>query len=285
MRKAVVTLFIILAFWFMIPLPWGILHIGMIYPAVLFFVAAWAVAKPDKIKKAFSGRFRRVVRALLVLIIIGVLAVAVPIGFMVGAACKAPAEDATVIVLGCQVRGSEPSRMLTDRCNAALEYLNAHPDAKCVASGGKGSGEDISEAQAIFNYLVSHGIGEDRIFIEDRSTSTAENLAFSAEVIRKNTGVRYARTTVASGDFARQEDLCEFKPSVHHYPNWEKVFAMGEQFLSLPAEADALFYVWGHGYELDIAKDWDRFEEFLQMMANKKDIHYLTNKDALLRKE
>lgn len=186
MRKAVVTLFIILAFWFMIPLPWGILHIGMIYPAVLFLVAAWAAAKPDRIKKAFSGRFRRVVRALLVLIIIGVLAVAVPIGFMVGAACKTPAEDATVIVLGCQVRGSEPSRMLTDRCNAALEYLNAHPDAKCVASGGKGSGEDISEAQAIFNYLVSHGISEDRIFIEDRSTSTAENLAFSAEVIRKN---------------------------------------------------------------------------------------------------
>ena len=106
-----------------------------------------------------------------------------------------------------------------------------------------------------------------------------------AEVIRKNTGVRYARTTLASGDFARQEDLFEFKPTVHHYPDWDKVFALGEQFLALPADADALFYVWGHGYELDIAKDWDRFEEFLQMMANKKDVHYLTNKDALLRKE
>ena len=186
MRKVVVGLFIAAAVWFMIPLPWGILHIGMIYPAVLFLAAAWMVANPDKVKKAFSGRFRRVVRAVLVLVIIGLLAVAVPMGFMVGAACKEPVDDATVIVLGCQVRGSEPSRMLTDRCNAALEYLNSHPDAKCVASGGKGSGENISEGQAIFNYLVSHGVSEDRIFIEDRSTSTADNLAFSAEIIREN---------------------------------------------------------------------------------------------------
>ncbi len=106
-----------------------------------------------------------------------------------------------------------------------------------------------------------------------------------AEVIREHTGVHYARTTVASNNFEKQKNLFEFKPTVHHFPDWDKVFAMGEQFLSLPADADALFYVWGHGYELDIRKDWDRFEEFLQMMANKQDVHYLTNKDALLRKE
>lgn len=106
-----------------------------------------------------------------------------------------------------------------------------------------------------------------------------------AKVIREHTGVRYARTTVASGNFEKQENLFEFKPSVHHFPDLDKVFLMSEKFLSLPADADALFYVWGHGYELDINKDWDRFEEFLQFMANKKDVHYLTNKDALLRKE
>lgn len=185
MRKVVIGLFIAAAVWFMIPLPWGILHIGMIYPAVLFLAAAWMVANPDKVKKAFSGRFRRVVRVVLVLVIIGLLAVVVPMGFMVGAAWKTPEDSSTVIVLGCQVRGSEPSRMLTDRCNAALKYLNEHHDAKCIASGGKGNGEDISEAQAIRNYLVSHGIDEDRIYLEDRSTNTSENLTFSAELIRE----------------------------------------------------------------------------------------------------
>ena len=106
-----------------------------------------------------------------------------------------------------------------------------------------------------------------------------------ADVIRANTGVRYARTTVASDNFDKQENLFEFKPTIHHYPSWDKVYATCERFLSLPADTDALFYVWGHSYELDIAKDWDRFEEFLQMMANKKDVHYLTNKEALLQQK
>ncbi|MBE6629249.1 MAG: polysaccharide deacetylase [Ruminococcaceae bacterium] len=106
-----------------------------------------------------------------------------------------------------------------------------------------------------------------------------------ADVIRANTGVRYARTTLPTLNFEKQENLFEFKPTVHHFPDWDQLFALGEHFLSLPAEADALFYVWGHGFEFDIANDWNRFEEFLQMMANKKEICYMTNKEALLRAE
>ncbi len=102
------------------------------------------------------------------------------------------------------------------------------------------------------------------------------------DLIRNNTGVRYARTIIPSLSFENQEDLMTFKPTVHHFAGWEQLFALGEQFLALPADADALFYVWGHSFEFDIFNDWDRFEEFLQMMANKKDIQYLTNKEALL---
>ena len=106
-----------------------------------------------------------------------------------------------------------------------------------------------------------------------------------AELIREKTGVRYARTIRPSLSFEKQENLFEFKPTVHHFAGWDQLFALGESFLSLPADADALFYVWGHSFEFDIYNDWDRFEEFLQMMANKKDVSYLTNKEALLRKE
>ena len=35
-------------------------------------------------------------------------------------------------------------------------------------------------------------------------------------------------------------------------------------------------------YEFDIHNTWDRFEEFLRMMAGRADIEYLTNKEALL---
>ncbi len=89
-----------------------------------------------------------------------------------------------VIVLGCQVRGEIPSRMLSDRLNTALEILNDEPQAVCVVSGGKGRGEDISEAEAMRRYLTARGISEDRIIMEDASTSTAENLRFSAEILR-----------------------------------------------------------------------------------------------------
>jgi len=98
---------------------------------------------------------------------------------------KAPADDAEyVIVLGAQVRGEVPTLVLNARIKAAAEYLKEHPQTIAVASGGKGSGESISEAEAIRRGLVRFGISEDRILMEDRSTSTAENLRFSAEVIQ-----------------------------------------------------------------------------------------------------
>jgi len=98
---------------------------------------------------------------------------------------KAPADDAEyVIVLGAQVRGEVPTLVLSARIRTAAEYLKEHPAAMAVASGGQGSGENISEAEAIRRGLVRLGISEDRILTEDRSTSTAENLRFSAEVIQ-----------------------------------------------------------------------------------------------------
>ena len=90
---------------------------------------------------------------------------------------KAPAENGEyVIVLGAQVRGEVPTLVLSARIRAAAEYLKEHPQAIAVASGGKGSGESISEAEAIHRGLVRLGIAEERILLEDKSTSTAENL-------------------------------------------------------------------------------------------------------------
>ena len=60
------------------------------------------------------------------------------------------------------------------------------------------------------------------------------------------------------------------------------MFALGEKFLSLKTDERQVFYVWGHAYEFDIHDTWGRFEEFLQMMAGRPDIAYVTNKEALL---
>lgn len=101
-------------------------------------------------------------------------------------------------------------------------------------------------------------------------------------LLRQNTGVRYCRTTVSSHSFAHQADLFEFRPTVYHHGEWDTLFALGEQFLSLKTEEPAVFYIWGHAYEFDIHDTWGRFEEFLQMMAGKEDIFYGTNREVLL---
>ena len=90
-----------------------------------------------------------------------------------------------VIVLGAQVRGEYPTLVLNARIKAAAAYLKENPQAVAVASGGQGTGESISEAEAIRRGLVRLGISDERILLEDASTSTAENLRFSAEVIQQ----------------------------------------------------------------------------------------------------
>lgn len=92
----------------------------------------------------------------------------------------------TVIVLGCKVDGTVPSKYLYDRCKAAADYLNENPDAVAVLSGGQGSDEAISEAQCMENVLVEMGIDKSRLYQEDESTNTFENITFSNKVIEEN---------------------------------------------------------------------------------------------------
>lgn len=94
-------------------------------------------------------------------------------------------EPGAVIVLGCQVRGDVPSTMLARRLDAAVETLSEYPETVCVVSGGKGSGENVSEAEAMRRYLIERGIEESRLILEDKSVSTRENIRFSAELLKE----------------------------------------------------------------------------------------------------
>lgn len=116
----------------------------------------------------------------------GVVLVIVMTSLMIKAAAAKPASNATVIVLGCKVYGEHPSNILTARLDAALEYLDSNPESVCIVSGGQGSDELISEAECMYIYLTNHGILPDRIYKEDKSTTTRENIAFSYEIIKEH---------------------------------------------------------------------------------------------------
>ena len=187
LRAAAALLCLAAAAYFLMPLAFGVFHIGMVYPAAILLLSTAALLFPGAVRRLFAGRLRRWVigcTAVLGAAVVCVLAVCLLIGT---AANNPPAdgEEVTVVVLGCQVVGERPSVMLRQRIHTAYEYLSAHPDAVCIATGGKGSNESISEAECIRRELVALGIDEGRIYKEDCSVNTAENLAFSAQIIEK----------------------------------------------------------------------------------------------------
>ncbi|MCC8137912.1 MAG: YdcF family protein [Clostridiales bacterium] len=106
-------------------------------------------------------------------------------GRIAGAMRTAPQQDLEyVIVLGAQVRGTSPSLSLKKRLECAAGYAEENPETLLILSGGQGSDEGISEAECMYRCLVGAGVSEKRLLMEDASTSTRENLAFSAEIIR-----------------------------------------------------------------------------------------------------
>jgi uncharacterized SAM-binding protein YcdF (DUF218 family) len=69
--------------------------------------------------------------------------------------------------------------------SSELEELRSVCDRVAIVSGGKGAGENITEAQAMHDWLIANGIPEERILMEDKATSTMENLEYSFAIIRE----------------------------------------------------------------------------------------------------
>ena len=88
-----------------------------------------------------------------------------------------------IIVLGAHVNGTKLTLALLERVRRALLYLEENPGTKAVLSGGRGDGEQISEAEAMYRYLTEHGIAAERLIKEEQSTNTKENLDFSLRLI------------------------------------------------------------------------------------------------------
>ena len=89
-----------------------------------------------------------------------------------------------LIVLGAHVKGEIPSRALHKRLERARQYLEENPQTKAVLSGGKGRGEEITEAEAMRRYMEKYGISSKRLFLEKNSTSTKENIEYSMKIIK-----------------------------------------------------------------------------------------------------
>ena len=128
---------------------------------------------------------RRIYRGLWGVIIAVAMLVVIESTCMIIAANREPEQGATVVVLGCRVYGERASLSMIERLEAAYEYLMEHPESRCVLSGGQGDGENITEAECMYRYLINKGIDASRLYKEEASTTTRENLLFSKQLIEE----------------------------------------------------------------------------------------------------
>lgn len=139
----------------------------------------------------FIGRLIQKTPARICLAVLALFAFA---GLMlVSAACMAILQSASgsipantpAIVLGCAVKGMKPSRALQERIDAAYAYMQENPQAICILSGAKGKGEDIAEAECMYQKLAEAGIDPGRMYKETASTDTEENIKNSLKILEK----------------------------------------------------------------------------------------------------
>ncbi len=112
-----------------------------------------------------------------------------------------------MLILGCMVgKDGKVTKLLGSRAQKAVEFARRQKEATgrdliFVPSGGQGSDEPVSEAQAIKDYLIESGIPEDRIITEDKSTSTEENFRFSMEKIKEFSGDESPKTAFSTTNY------------------------------------------------------------------------------------
>ena len=166
----------------------ALLNFGLFLRFALRGYAYWGYAAAFAAALIVLHRFLspRLWRVVVILVCVGLLyfcAVEVPI--IKNARTDKEPERPYLVVLGAAVYGDRPSLTLVRRLEGALDYLQQYPDSVAIVSGGMGPGETVTEAQAMSDWLIAHGVPPERVLLEDRATSTQENLSYSFEIIRQ----------------------------------------------------------------------------------------------------
>lgn len=180
---------------------WGMRFSGFLlagFAAVLILellLRRWAV-------KSNTGRLCRCVFHTALTLVLVPLAVIEGFVIREGNTDRSALPADAVIVLGAGVNGTQPSLSLYTRLTAALDYLEENPDVPVVLSGGLGYGEEITEARCMYDWLTARGVEPERLILEERAGNTAENFAFSRELLEQR-GIDPAesRTAVVTNDF------------------------------------------------------------------------------------
>lgn len=200
-----------------------------------------------EITRMLRGKYPRAMglvrRVFTVCLVIGLLVVGITECIIIKASFGDPEEPVDyLVVLGAKVRTTGPSASLWDRIYGAYDYLSAHPEVTAILSGGQGADEPMTEARAMFDELVKLGIEPERLWQEDRATSTWENLHFTLDLIEEKTGQRPAKLGVLSSEY-------------HLYRASLFTRACGVDFVGVPARTSRVSQMINH-FMREVAGVW-----------------------------
>ena len=152
--------------------------------------------------------------------ILGIIILAVLVNFgiyvyrVADYAFREPPENADwLIVLGAKVNGDQPSTEFSARIEKAAEYAAPRVGVeiinkssfdhglRIITTGGRGEDEGAAEGFVSARELNAHGIPWIRLLIEDKSTTTVENLEFAKEIILANGGSMQDKVLIVSSGF------------------------------------------------------------------------------------
>lgn len=108
---------------------------------------------------------------------------------------------------------------------------------------------------------------------------------FMSEAVKnvtKKSGYLYTRGIKSTRSFIVPSDFLELQPTCSHLD--KNLFRLLKSFLEEKTEDDRLFYMWGHGYELDYGiktSSYDRLKRVLDMVAGREDVICCCNGNAI----
>ncbi|MDO4548516.1 MAG: YdcF family protein [Clostridia bacterium] len=92
-----------------------------------------------------------------------------------------------IIVLGARVMpDGELSTTLEYRIRSAYEAYEKGLAGAFIVTGAQGADEPVTEARAMADYLLSRGVDEANIYMDDKSTDTIENMSNAKAIMEEN---------------------------------------------------------------------------------------------------
>lgn len=227
--------------WFLLPLLRGGFRLGAAFGAFVCLLGLGLLLFYKRFAQA-GGWKKACARLLAVLYALGLCWAGALTGLMFSVQFRTPPPGSNVIVLGAQIYSAERMGVsLTNRVERAAAYLLEYPEAQCIVTGGQGGDEPCPEALTQKNALARRGIDTGRVYMEDKSHNTRDNMRFAMEIAQEQgLGTEFAIVT----------------QSFHMFRALQLAESAGFTAYSLVADTDPLLFPEYYGRELLSLTKW-----------------------------